>query len=150
MDKQTNIANGGASDDEDDNIPADCLTHNENSGKNGCKREIICGDSIAWLTDMKTTFPTGTCGFTSMPDISELPNMFKLENHWEYKEWFTNTAALFMSRLPERSYVVFLQSDVRLIRNGSNDVIEWIDKSHLCSLAADRSGCTLMWHKLVS
>jgi hypothetical protein len=97
------------------------------------------------------TFPSGYCGFTSLPDISELQDMFPGPGDVEeYKEWFTNTAELFMSKLPEGSFVIFLQSDVRVIKQNTNEVLQWIDKSHLCSLAADRSGCTMMWHKLVA
>lgn len=116
------------------------------------KRDVICGDSIEYLKNMpEKTFPSGYCGFTSLPDISELQDMFPGPGDVEeYKEWFTNTAELFMSKLPEGSFVIFLQSDVRIIKQNTNEVLQWIDKSHLCSLAADRSGCTMMWHKLVS
>mmetsp|Transcript_32143 Transcript_32143/g.46341 ORF Transcript_32143/g.46341 Transcript_32143/m.46341 type:complete len:189 (+) Transcript_32143:316-882(+) len=29
------------------------------------------------------------------------------------------------------------------------EVLQWIDKSHLCSSAADAENCILLWHKLV-
>jgi hypothetical protein len=43
-------------------------------------------------------------------------------------------------------YALFLQSDVRVIDKGQ--VCHWIDKSKLCSIAADQAGCNLIWHKL--
>lgn len=30
-----------------------------------------------------------------------------------------------------------------------SQITEWVDKSHLLCTAADREGCTLMWHKIV-
>jgi hypothetical protein len=56
-----------------------------------------------------------------MPDISELPELFggfctiNPEKVGEYKTWFTDAAALVMSKLPDRAHVIFLQSDVRVI-----------------------------------
>lgn len=112
------------------------------------KREILCRDSIAWLNEMEDGFPPGYCGFTSLPDISELQqSMFAVGQFEEYKAWFEDAVALFMSKLPERSFVIFLQSDIRVVVN--NQVEQWVDKSHLCSSAADRSGFVMMWHKLV-
>lgn len=113
------------------------------------KREIICGDSIEWLSKIPDGgLPEGYCGFTSLPDISELPTMFFGTMTAEYKEWFVNAAALFMSKFPNQSYAIYLQSDLRVM-DSEGKTTEWIDKSYLCSLAAERAGCKLMWHKLV-
>lgn len=119
-------------------------------------RQIICADSIDWLANWPTNFDTGTCGFTSLPDISELPEIYYGYNTHsphkidEYKKWFVNAAALFMSKLPIGAYCIFLQSDVRVV-DASGQILGWIDKSHLCQQAADTiPGYTLMWHKLVS
>jgi hypothetical protein len=116
-------------------------------------REVICADSIEWLSKLEDdSLPIGYCGFTSLPDISEMPHIFGNYSNLklnEYKKWFTDTVYLFMSKLPDKSYVIFLQSDVRCTVNG--EVVQWIDKSHLCSNAADKTNCcTLMWHKLVT
>jgi hypothetical protein len=46
------------------------------------------------------------------------------------------------------NYAIFLQSDIRVIL-GNSQITEWVDKSHLLSNAADREGCTMMWHKIV-
>eukprot|EP01032_Pedospumella_encystans_P015450 gene15450-17670_t len=111
-------------------------------------REVICGDSIEWLNGYTDGgLPAGYCGFTSLPDLSEVQNIFQTDTV-AYKKWFTDTVALFMRKLSRGSYVVFLQSDIRYMTE-SGEVTQWIDKSFLCSSAAEREGCTLMWHKLV-
>jgi hypothetical protein len=111
-------------------------------------RTVVCGDAIAWLSSYEDNgLPDGYCGFTSLPDITELIHTFKTETA-EYKKWFIDAAALFMSKLSVGSFVVFLQSDVRYL-SSTGDISEWIDKSYLCSAAAERTGCVLMWHKLV-
>lgn len=112
-------------------------------------RQVICADAIEWLNAVQDNcLPEGYCGFTSLPDLSEVQNIFKQDTA-AYKKWFTDSAALFMSKLSVGSYVVFLQSDIRYMSE-TREVCEWIDKSYLCSAAAERTGCTLMWHKLVS
>eukprot|EP01040_Poterioochromonas_malhamensis_P012839 gene12839-14067_t len=112
-------------------------------------REIICADTNEWIKTVPLTgFGEKTCVFTSLPDISELPNIYRGYLVDDYKQWFTDTVYEIMSRLNIGNYIVLLQSDVRMMNN-SGDTYEWIDKSHLASVAADRSNCTLMWHKLV-
>ena len=112
-------------------------------------REIICGDAIAWLNTFEDNgLPEGYSGFTSLPDISEVMQIFHTDTV-AYKKWFTDSAALFMSKLAVGSYIIFLQSDVRYLST-TGEVSEWIDKSFLCSVAAERTGCVMMWHKLVS
>jgi hypothetical protein len=112
-------------------------------------RKIVCGDAIEWLKGIPDNgLPPNYSGFTSMPDISELHEMF-VGDTASYKAWFTDTAELFLNKLSPGSYCIFLQSDVRVM-NVSGDVSEWIDKSFLCSTAAARANCTLMWHKLVT
>jgi hypothetical protein len=149
LDSRFTMSANELSDDESiDQILVNSITLDESISVPKSKREVICGDSIEWLNAMKDTFPPGYCGFTSLPDITELQTIFTPDQFEEYKLWFTDAVALFMSKMPVNSYMVFLQSDVRVIKD--NTVIHWIDKSHLCSTAADRSGCALVWHKLVS
>lgn len=113
-------------------------------------RDVICTDAIEWLKSIPPQGLPKECGvFTSLPDISELPELFHGFLVKEYKEWFTDTADLIMSRLSVGNYIILLQSDVRMM-NTQREVYEWIDKSHLTSIAADRNNCTLVWHKLVS
>eukprot|EP01038_Epipyxis_sp_PR26KG_P010949 gene10949-14702_t len=115
--------------------------------------EIMCCDSPIYLQTIPVDgFPIGSSVFTSLPDISELPQLFggyKNLRVKSYETWFTNTVELILNRLPVGGYAIFLQSDVRVCLDG--EVKCWIDKSFLCSLAAHNTGlCTLMWHKLVT
>ena len=116
---------------------------------NGVERAVLCSDATAWLESDRDVFGSY---FTSMPDISEISGLFKektqLENVYEYEKWFTNTAYSLMKRLRPGDYAIFLQSDVRVIDTAGNNLMHWIDKSKLCSIAADRAGCNMMWHKL--
>ena len=124
-----------------------CVTSSTKS--NGATREVLCADATAWLSI--TDEPLAGSVFTSMPDISELSGMFKgslMDSTRSYEMWFTNTAYSIMSRLRNNEYAIFLQSDVRVIDNRSNDVLHWVDKGKLCSVAADKAGCNMMWHKL--
>lgn len=111
-------------------------------------REVICMDSLVWL-DTFDEFSEGDCIFTSLPDITELPTIFHGYLVKEYKEWFTNTVSKIMSKLKIGSYLILLQSDTRMM-NTLREAYEWVDKSHLASVAADRNHCTMAWHKLVA
>jgi hypothetical protein len=73
-----------------------------------------------------------------MPDYSEFPKLTL--NEW--KTWFTETAALILSRTPDDGVTIFYQSDIK--HQGA-----WVDKSFLCQKAAESLGHTLLWHKLV-
>lgn len=123
-------------------------------GWNGKDRTILCADSIEWLRNIADGgLPRDYGVFTSMPDISEMQPTFGSSSNYkveEYKEWFRSIAVLLMQKMAYGSYVIFLQSDVRVVNPSTNDMICWIDKSFLCSSAAQDAGCTLMWHKLVS
>jgi hypothetical protein len=115
-------------------------------------RDVVVADSLAWMRSLSPEgLPPGVGCFTSLPDISELPTIFSVGQDLkvdEYKDWFLNTARLVLSRLPVGASCVFLQSDVRIIRN--DVVTEWVDKSSLCSRAAQEEGCAMMWHKIVT
>ncbi len=74
----------------------------------------------------------------SLPDISE----FSGTPLKEWKEWFTTTAALILSRCPDDGVSIFYQSDIKV--DGT-----WVDKSYLCQKAAEAQGHELLWHKLI-
>ena len=117
--------------------------------KGEVEREIICADAIAWLKS--STEPLNGSIFTSMPDISELNDMLRgypdtRSRFVAYEEWFTDAAYSILSRLHDGAYAIFLQSDVRVVDKGN--VVHWIDKSKLCSTAADKAGVNVMWHKM--
>lgn len=115
-------------------------------------RDVVVADSLAWMRSLcPDGLPPGVGCFTSLPDISELPTMFSIGKDLkvdEYKAWFIDTARLVLSRLPVGASCVFLQSDVRVVRN--DVVTHWIDKSYLCSRAAEEESCVMMWHKVVT
>jgi len=136
-------------------------------------REIICGDSINWLNSFNDAgLPSYYSIFTSLPDISEMPLLFGNGSTLQvqhYKDWldiffglsvnililhftyfrFQSTIALIFRKLAVGSCAIFLQSDVRVMDIKCTEVLQWIDKSHMCSSAADSENCTLLWHKLV-
>jgi len=133
-------------------------------------REVICQDTNIYLDNIDV-LPGSV--FTSLPDISEITNIFnsKLVSNNDdnndsmnkdeiqltvirlYKEWFTNTVKKIFTKLKTNDYAIFLQSDVRVFDNNfkGNKVIDWIDKSHLISLAMNEvNDMKLMWHKIVT
>ena len=111
-------------------------------------RTVIADDAFHYLASIPQ-FENGTCVFTSMPDISELPTLFRGHMVKEYKQWFTNAAFEVLSRLQNGAYAIFLQSDVRMM-NTRSETYEWVDKSHLIATAAEKAHCNMIWHKLVS
>ena len=115
------------------------------------RREIICDDAILYLEDLPDDSIASSV-FTSLPDISEVPEVTtgykEIDRFAVYKDWFTDVAALVFRKLADRSYAIFLQSDVRVIVGNQSEVDHWMDKSSLMSRAADREGCKLMWHKI--
>ena len=119
------------------------------------QREVICADACEWLQD-KFTRNELFCGsvFTSLPDISEISHLFAgsadtAERVQRYEEWFTHQAFVIMSLLAPDEYVIFLQSDARIQNPSDGRILKWLDKSFLCSKAAEQSNCRMMWHKLV-
>ena len=99
-------------------------------------RLVHCDDAIEWLK--KSPIPENASLIASMPDISEFPS-YTLE---AWKEWFTTTASLVLSRTPEMGVTIFYQSDIKL------DGI-WVDKGYLCQKAAEALGHELLWHKII-
>ena len=116
----------------------------------GTRRDVIMDDAIMYMEELEDDSISGGV-FTSLPDISEIPELVheheEADRHNVYKDWFTDVAALVFRKLADRSYAIFLQSDIR-VQNKTNQVTEWIDKSSLIARATDREGCKLMWHKI--
>lgn len=117
-------------------------------------REIVCTDSIEWMRGLGG-LPEGSSGFTSIPDITELDAMFGAgvgADYGGYTDWFITAAILLMRSLPQAngsnaSYCIFLQSDGRIM--DGERTAGWVDKAHMCSVAAAKAGFRIMWHKLV-
>lgn len=100
------------------------------------ERQVECGDAIEWLKSHDKF--EGASVVASMPDISEFTNYSLIQ----WKEWFTSTAALIMSRCPDDGVAIFYQSDIKY--EGV-----WVDKAYLVQKAAEREGLDLLWHKVV-
>lgn len=100
------------------------------------KRTIHHADALNWLAEQSTL--TGCSIITSLPDVSEFPKM----NLVQWKKWFTDTAALVLSRCPDDGLTLFYQTDIK--RDGT-----WVDKSFLCQKAAEQMGHELVAHKIV-
>eukprot|EP00899_Mesostigma_viride_P012373 jgi/Mesvir1/21136/Mv08889-RA.1 len=144
----------------------------ESAKRQPTSRTIHCADALQYLKALQSQGGhLGGSVFTSLPDIIELPHLFaglqdsdkpldgplskassKKEKSYRrtqiYKDWFISTAELVLHCLPAGCFAIFLQSPVR-VQASDGTVLEWIDKSHLCSLAADRAGCCTVFHKIV-
>lgn len=105
---------------------------------NNSSREVLTSDALNWLSSQDKNLLGAASFVASMPDISEFNNI-GLD---EWKNWFTSTAALIMSRCPDNGVAVFYQSDIKY--EGL-----WIDKSYLVHKAAEQTGLSLLWHKIV-
>lgn len=100
-------------------------------------RVLHHADALTWLAKLEAPL-AGTSIVTSMPDISEFPNL-SLE---DWKAWFVKTAKLVLSSCPSDGVTIFYQSDIK--RDGV-----WVDKSYLCQKAAEETGQELIAHKIV-
>lgn len=118
---------------------------------NSVTREVCNTDAIAWLSNVESNrLPEKSGVFTSIPDIGELVDLFgggPNANIDGYLKWFEDTVILILSKLNFGSFSLFLQSDIKIFDN-QNNLVRWIDKSFLCSHAASKCGCSLVWHKI--
>ena len=99
-------------------------------------RIVHCADALSWLRDEGTLH--GASVITSLPDISEFPQF----SVGEWKDWFINTSSLILNSAPEDGVVIFFQSDIRI--EGT-----WLDKGYLCQKAAERTGHSLLWKRII-
>ncbi|WP_257459443.1 site-specific DNA-methyltransferase [Archangium lipolyticum] len=100
------------------------------------QRTVHCEDALAWLEARGVL--EGCSLITSMPDMSEFPSLTLAG----WKEWFVRTASLVLSRCPDDGVTIFYQTDVK--KDGT-----WVDKGYLVQKAAEQSGHSLLWHKVV-
>lgn len=98
-------------------------------------RIVYSEDAISWLES--SSIQKGASFVASMPDISEFPG-YSLA---QWKEWFTKTASLILSKTPDDGVAIFYQSDIKF--EGT-----WVDKGYLCQKAGDSLGFELLWHKI--
>ncbi len=99
-------------------------------------REVHCGDGRAWLE--AAALGPADAVVTSLPDVSELPD----PDLDAWRSWFVDTAALACRATHDESVIVFYQTDIK--RDGC-----WVDKGFLVQLAADQSGLSCLFHKIV-
>ncbi len=99
-------------------------------------RTIHTADAIEWLKNEPVI--EGRSYVASLPDISEFQS-WTLE---EWKEWFTSTSELVLSRTPDNGVTIFYQTDIKY--EG-----QWIDKAFLVQKAAERLGHAQLWHKVI-
>lgn len=100
------------------------------------KREVHHADALEWL-GARPVFENHSL-VASLPDFSEFPKL----SLPEWKDWFTATAALLLSRTPANGVAIFYQRDVKV--NGT-----WLDKAYLIQKAAEREETPQLWHKVV-
>ena len=100
------------------------------------ENSIVQADGLAWMQ----THPAapGTSVITSLPDLSELPELGVSGWH----DWFIMAARAVLSWVPASGMAIFYQSDV-LYEHA------WISKSYLVMQAADAEASRLVWHKIV-
>lgn len=99
-------------------------------------RTVHTADAVAWLES--SPILEGCSLLASMPDISEFPQ----HTLQQWKEWFTGTAKLILSRCPDDGVTLFYQSDIKI------DGV-WIDKGYMCQKAAESLGLEQLWHKAI-
>ncbi|GAM25185.1 hypothetical protein SAMD00019534_083600, partial [Acytostelium subglobosum LB1] len=107
-------------------------------------RDITCQDAVQWLKD--NTVASGTSVITSLPDIVEMTG-YSLQ---QYRDWFVDTVELITSKLSDNNVAIFYQTDIRRKVKGNKGIVdEYLDKGYLCAKGAERSGCKMVWHKLM-
>jgi hypothetical protein len=97
---------------------------------------IVQGDGLEWMRDHAAE--SGTSIITSLPDLSELPEL----GFDAWQRWFVNAARAVLAWVPTSDMAIFYQSDVLHERG-------WVSKSHMVMQAADAEAARLVWHKIV-
>lgn len=105
-------------------------------GATSPRREVHCADALGWLRDNPAA--PGTSVVTSLPDVSELPEL----GFDGWRAWFLDAARAVIAWVPSDGVAIFFQSDVR--HGGA-----WIDKGYLVQRAAEDGGAVLVFHKIV-
>lgn len=99
-------------------------------------RRVHQGDALEWLADNGA--PAHASVVTSLPDVAEMP-----EHDFEsWRGWFDGAVKAVLGWVPADGVAVFFQTDV--LHRGV-----WTDKSYLVLRAAEGSGHSLAWHKIV-
>ncbi len=100
------------------------------------ERIVHTADAIEWLNSREVLEGSSLVG--SLPDISEFPGYTLAQ----WKEWFTTTTRLILSRTPPEGVTFFFQSDIKVDNT-------WVDKAYLVQKAAEELGREMLFHKIV-
>lgn len=99
-------------------------------------RTVFHADALEWL--QAHAAPTNASVVTSLPDVSELPEL----GFDGWRRWFSEAARRVIEWVPADGLAMFFQSDVR--RQGV-----WVDKSYLVLRALEQTAASLTFHKIV-
>lgn len=99
-------------------------------------RIIVQAEALAWMD--ANAAPAGASVVTSLPDVSECSHL----DLATWKAWFVAAAERVIAWTPPEGVSVFFQSDIR-----HEGVI--VDKGYLVMKAAEQSGASVLWHKIV-
>jgi len=100
-------------------------------------------DAIQWLR----TVPDLPTVMTSLPDLTESQEQEQWGGVEGYRDWFLGTVKMILKKLRPGAAAVFYQTDSMLV-DKSGRVTQYLDKSFLCSLAAQEVGACMLWHKI--
>lgn len=92
-------------------------------------------EALAWLAAHPAE--PGTSVITSLPDVSELPEL----DFAGWRAWFLGAVQAVLAWVPADGVAIFFQTDV--LERGV-----WVDKSFLVQSAAEAGGHLLVWHKV--
>lgn len=99
-------------------------------------RLVHQADALAWLRENEAS--AGSSVVTSLPDVAEMPE----HDFDSWRAWFAGAVKAVLRWVPADGVAVFFQTDV--LHRGV-----WVDKSYLVQRAAEQSGLSLVWHKIV-
>jgi hypothetical protein len=100
------------------------------------RREVVQGDALVYLD--KQVAHSGTSIFTSLPDVSETPDL----GFAAWRTFFVDTARTVIRWVPQDGVSLFYQSDI--VREGA-----LVDKGYLISRAAELEEASVVFHKIV-
>jgi hypothetical protein len=114
-------------------------------------REVVCDDAVNWLTGSEEPF-NGSI-YTGIPDLYDVYGFYSTQEvginqrSEDYKTWFNVVAEAIFRRIAPGQCALFSQTDGKVLDIDGN-VLCWLDKSVLLSIAAAKHNCTLLWHKI--
>ena len=100
-------------------------------------RTVHHGDGLAFLAT--TPLPADHAIITSLPDVSELPELGGLA---AWRAWFISTVSLICRTVADDAVAIFFQTDIK-------HAGRWIDKGHLVLSGADAASSHALFHKIV-